>query len=219
MSVDQGRIRSLVSSTLLALASALVILAIAAVPFLSPQWSAFEQGRAGSLARTGFSADELRMVTDSILHDLAFGGSFDAAVGGAPVLDARERSHMVDVRNVFRVFAALSLICGLTFALSAWRNRERAWQALRLGALGLLAATLMLGALVALSFGLAFELFHRLLFGPGSYSFDPASERLVQLFPTSFWQDTTLALGGLVIILCVAVLGLDPVRRMRADKP
>jgi uncharacterized membrane protein len=54
-------------------------------------------------------------------------------------------------------------------------------------------------------FDAAFELFHRLFFPSGSYTFDPRTDRLVQLFPFDFWSETTLVLGGLIILLAAGV--------------
>jgi hypothetical protein len=56
-------------------------------------------------AVTGYTPDQVRAVTGSILSDLFVGPpNFAAAVNRQPVLDTAERSHMVDVRNVLLGF-------------------------------------------------------------------------------------------------------------------
>ena len=66
--------------------------------------------------------------------------------------------------------------------------------AVRGGALGLIVGRGGRGvALVA--FDWLFETFHSLFFPGGSYDFDPATERLVQLFPFQFWQETAIVVG------------------------
>ncbi len=62
------------------------------------------------------------------------------------------------------------------------------------------------GIFSVVAFDTAFELFHRLFFGPGTYSFDPRTERLVQLFPDQFWFETSLALGAVLLVLALLVL-------------
>jgi len=68
----------------------------------------------------------------------------------------------------------------------------------------------------ALFFDQAFELFHEIFFAPGSYMFDPRTEKLVQLFPDQFWSETSVALAGAVLALAVLVavvggrLGREP---------
>ena len=102
-----GRIASITISV----AVATLIVTVAIVPFLTPAWVAFEQGRSEAQAWTGYSTGELRQATDAILSDLVLDGDFAVEVNGQPVLSERERSHMNDVRTVFRglwVLAAIS---------------------------------------------------------------------------------------------------------------
>ena len=51
------------------------------------------------------------------------------------------------------------------------------------------------------AFDAAFEVFHRLFFAGGSYTFDPRTDRLVQLFPFAFWSETTMAVGAVIIAI------------------
>ena len=76
---------------------------VAIVPFLSPPWVAFEQGRAEAAAWTGFSEHELRVATDAILPDLVIGPATSMIDGrpARPLLNERERPTCVDVRGVF----------------------------------------------------------------------------------------------------------------------
>ena len=55
------------------------------------------------------------------------------------------------------------------------------------------------GVIAAFFFDPAFEVFHELFFPSGSYTFDPATDKLVQLFPFDFWSETTIALGGFIL--------------------
>jgi len=192
--------------------AALVIVAVSIVPFLSPAWIGFEQGRSGAALLTGFSEADLRTVTESILVDLVAGPpDFDVRLDGAPVLGEAERSHMRDVRAVFAGFygvaaAALALLVVLFWGsgrrTTGW-TRLRAWRAVRLGALGLAGAIVVAGLVVAVAFDAAFEVFHRLFFAEGSYLFDPRTNRLVQLFPEQFWSETTIAVGALIMALAL----------------
>jgi integral membrane protein (TIGR01906 family) len=72
------------------------------------------------------------------------------------------------------------------------------------GARGLAIALVVAGAVAVLAFDAAFEVFHRLFFGAGTYTFDPRTDHLVQLFPEQFWSDTALAVG--VVAIAVALL-------------
>lgn len=189
------------------LATAIVIVTIAVLPFLTPQWVAFEQGRANATAWTGYTTDELRSATDSILADLVFGPpDFDQEVRGEAVLVERERGHMRDVRSVFVglwVLAAVSMVVLVGAAVRG--DRRAAWRSVRRGALALTGTVVVLGVVALLAFDTLFDIFHRVLFPPGSFTFDPATERLVQLFPFQFWQETAVIVGIVIVVIALAV--------------
>jgi integral membrane protein (TIGR01906 family) len=208
---------------LTAIATAVVISAVAIVPFLSPAWVAFEQGRAEAAAWTGYTTAELRAATDAILADLVIGPpDFDVAVRGERVLTERERSHMRDVRGVFGGFAALALVAtaGLVAAYVLARrlgHPERAWRAIRNGARGLAIGIVVAGVIALVAFDAAFEIFHRLFFSGGSYTFDPGTERLVQLFPFAFWSETSMAVGAVILVISLGV-AFTAGRRLRGQR-
>jgi integral membrane protein (TIGR01906 family) len=206
----------------IALATALTIVALTLPLFLNPVWVAFEQGRAQAAAWTGFSEPQLRLATDSILDDLVFGPpAFDVEVAGTPVLSERERAHMRDVRGVFIGFFVVAVVGLVGAAVIAARRsgdeRPRSWRAARSGAVGLVVALAIGGAISFVAFDVLFEVFHRLFFADGSYTFDPSTERLVQLFPFQFWQETAIAVGAVCIVLAVAIAAVAS-RRAALDQ-
>lgn len=198
------------ASVLIGLATALVIVAVALSLFLNPIWVAFEQDRAQATAWTGFSEPELRGATDAILADLVFGPpDFDVAVAGEPVLNDRERGHMRDVRGVFiGFFAVAAVMAAVALVIAARRrgtDRARTWGAVRGGALALIAALMVGGVISFVAFDALFETFHSIFFPGGSYTFDPATERLVQLFPFQFWQESAIVVGAVCVVVAVIV--------------
>lgn len=212
------------AGALTAVATAVVITAIAIVPFLSPAWVSFEQGRANATGWTGYTTAELAAATDAILADLVIGPpDFDVEVRGEAVLNERERSHMRDVRGVFAGFAGVALLAaaGLLVGYALARRRghpERAWRAIRNGARGLAIGVAIAGVIALVAFDAAFEIFHRLFFSGGTYTFDPGTERLVQLFPFTFWSETSMAVGAVILVLSIGgavVAG----RRLRGVAP
>ena len=209
---------------LVAAAAAIVILAASILPFLNPAWVAFEQDRAQAAAWTGYSEPDVRAVSNSILGDLVLGrGDFDVQLHGAPVLRRDERAHMRDVRGVFGGLALLAgaalLLLVVAFRLSrAAERRARLWLAIRRGAVTLAGVVVVLGVVALVAFDAAFELFHRLFFAPGTYDFDPRTSRLVQLFPESFWSETAIAAGLLIVVLALAVAWLAGRRAGRAAR-
>ena len=192
-------------------AASIVVIAIAILPFLTPAWVSFEQGRTHAAGLTGFTDDELALATNAILHDLVLGPpDFAVAVGGVPVLEERERAHMRDVRGVFGAFFLLAGLAAVALvALVAGARRmghtERAWSAIATGMRGLIVGIIVAGVISSVAFDAVFELFHRLFFPAGSFTFDPRTDRLVQLFPFDFWSETTIVLGVVIVIVAALV--------------
>jgi integral membrane protein (TIGR01906 family) len=200
-----------VGSVLIGVATAIVIIAVAIVPFLTPAWVGFEQDRAQAAAWTGYTADEVGHATGPILHDLVLGGDFAVEVNGQPVLNERERAHMADVRTVFRGLWILSVIGVIVLAVATARGHAApsgTWRAVRRGALGLTVGIVIVGAIALVAFDQLFEAFHEVFFPAGSFLFDPRTDRLVQLFPFQFWQETAMVVGAVIIVAALVVAAI-----------
>jgi integral membrane protein (TIGR01906 family) len=136
---------------------------------------------------------------------------------GQPVYNARELSHMVDVKNTVKTALNVwyvSLILLAALGLWAWLGGWRKEYKRALGRGGWL-TVILLGAillLVMLSFGLVFVAFHNVFFAAGTWTFE-FSDTLIRLFPERFWRDIFLLVGGLTLVSGLA-LGLLFGRRM-----
>ena len=191
---------------LVAIATPCVIVGLSVLVFLNPIWVGFEQDRTNVDRLTGYTAARVHQVTGSILSDLVFGPpNFAVAVNGVPVLDARERGHMVDVRTVMGQLGSAAALAALVLvALGLYsRGRRWFWWAASIGARVLVAGVVVVGLAMTLFFDQIFELFHEIFFAPGTYLFNSTSEKLVQLFPDQFWSETSIALAGVVLLLAV----------------
>lgn len=189
-------------------ATVIMILGVAVSLFFNPLWIGFEQERAGVPAITGWTSGQVRAVTGSILADLFVGPpTFAAAVDGQPVLDAAERSHMVDVRNVLLpamiVLGSAVLLLAVLFATG--RHRAWLWRAIARGSGALTVAGIVIGIAVVFFFDAAFLLFHLVFFPQGNFSFDPRTQRLTQLFPEPFWTETVIAIALVGLLLAAGV--------------
>lgn len=204
-------LRGRAASGLIAVATAVVVIAVVLPLFLNPVWVAFEQGRAQAAAWTGYSEPQLRAATDAILADLVLGPpDFDVVIDGQPVLNERERSHMGNVRGVFMGFFAIAAVLAVAAVIVAARLRAsggpgRTWRAVRNGALGLIVGLGLVGVVALVAFDALFQIFHQVFFAGGTYTFDPTTERLVQLFPFQFWQETAVAVGVVAAVVAAVV--------------
>ena len=202
-------LRGVFAALVTGVATALVVVSLAILPFLNPIWVGFEQGRAGAAAWTGFNPGDLAYATNEILADLVFGPpAFDVALDGQPVLVERERQHMRDVRGVFTELyiaaaaAALVLVAAYLLARALGvRSKIAFWRRLAGSGKVIAVVTVAGGLMGVFFFDTAFELFHRIFFPAGTYLFDPRTDRLVQLFPEQFWVETTIGVGIVVVVL------------------
>lgn len=219
-------LRGLLAALATGVATALVVVALAILPFLNPVWVGFEQGRADAATWTGLTPGELAYVTDEILADLVVGPpDFDVELDGQPVLVEREREHMRDVRSVFATFALMAVggavLLLAAFLASGWfgvRSRAGFWRRLAASGKAVAIVTVVGGLAGMVFFDVAFELFHRLFFPPGTYLFDPRTDRLVQLFPEQFWVETTIGVGIVVTVLSIVLAVLAGRRAARRDR-
>jgi integral membrane protein (TIGR01906 family) len=212
--------RAILVSGAAGLATVVVILGAVVALFFNPLWVAFEQGRAQVDAWTGWDTATIRSVTDSIVAEVFLGpGTFAQQVGGIPVLSATEAGHMADVRRVVLGFAVVILLAvvALVLARKADPGRQALWRGVLAGAAGLVVGLVAAGIFAVLLFDTAFEILHRLFFASGTYTFDPATSRLVQLFPDTFWMETSIALGvaAIGIAIVVAAVAGRRLRRLR----
>ena len=193
------------------LSTALVIVGATIALFFNPAWVSFEQVRAEVTAWTGWTPAQVDAVSRDVVAEVWLGpGTFAQEVAGAPVFDERERSHMADVRRVVLGFYALVGLglAALVVGGLAWRRSRWFWRAVSWGAAGLAVGAAVVGSAFFVFFDTAFTLFHEIFFAAGTWTFDPATDRLVQLFPYRFWTETSIAVAIVGLVLTTAVWAL-----------
>jgi integral membrane protein (TIGR01906 family) len=199
-------------------ATILSLVGIAIGLFFNPVWVAFEQGRTGADLWTGYPPQTLRSVTDAVLSEVYLGpGTFAQSVDGVAVFSARERAHMADVHGIVVEFFGLVLAAFAVVVSGGVLGRGAGWywRAVARGAAILAVGAVGVGLAFGLVFDQAFTLFHDLLFASGTWDFDPATDRLVQLFPYSFWTETSVGIAVVGLLLTTATWGFASRRTAR----
>ena len=152
-------------------------------------------------------------LSDALVRDLLVGGAFGALLSGEPLLSASERSHLVDVGVLFRILMIAGVISLAVLTALFIRKRRWFYQALHDGALLLGTGAALVGGAFALAFDATFTFAHELLFPAGNWTFNPATDRLVQLYPMNFWL--LAAISFCVVLVGAAALGLSLARGRR----
>jgi len=200
-------LRRLLRRSLLALAAAALAIGATTAIFLTPPVVHFLLSVSDAHTVLGVEPRVAEALSDALVGDLLTDGAFDAPLGDAPLLSAGERSHLVDVGALLRAVLVAGL--GGLITLAAARTRRRAWLrvAIRDGAALIVGGALVAAAAFTLAFDATFSFFHGLFFAAGTWTFNPATDRLVQLYPQEFWT-----LAALLFCLALALLSFAAYR-------
>jgi len=200
-------LRRLLRRSLLALAAAALAIGTTTAIFLTPPVVHLLLSISGSHTVLGVESRVAEALSDSLVGDLLTDGAFDAPLGDTPLLSAGERSHLVDVGALLRTVLVAGF--GGLIALLLARTHRRAWLrvAMRDGAVLIAGGALAAAAAFTLAFDATFSFFHGLFFAAGTWTFNPATDRLVQLYPETFWT-----LAALLFCIALALLALASYR-------
>ncbi len=184
--------------------------------------------------RTGLPLAELdragRQIIDYFEND-ADALRIIVTIDGAeePLFGEREVAHMRDVKTLMRaLFRAheLSLVVVLGYlALPVLWAGERSVRSLAKLVLAALAAGAVVVGVIAgfavVGFDRAWTTFHEVAFRNELWRLDPTTDRLIQMFPEPFWQQTTYLVGALIAVQAAAVAaaaGIFLLRTRRAGE-
>jgi integral membrane protein (TIGR01906 family) len=181
------------------------LLAITLSLFLFPPVTHLFLGLARSADVLNVEPAVAHALSDALVRDLLIGGAFEVPLNAEPLLSASERSHLVDVGILFRILMATGAISCATLVGVYLRNRRWFVQGLRDGAILLGVGAAVVGAAFTFAFDATFTFAHELLFPAGNWTFNPATDRLVQLYPTTFWVWT--ASSFCAVLVGAATLG------------
>jgi integral membrane protein (TIGR01906 family) len=164
----------------------------------------------GAADRLGTTSAVATALSDRSIEELVLGAGDFAFDGpdGAPFYDADERGHLRDARLLLWLCLGAggvsALLLGLLLTRADDERRRALWAVVALAGATTAIAVIAIGIVSVVAFSEVFTLFHRVFFPAGNWSFDPATQRLVQLYPFSFWQVASAAFGALVLVLGVA---------------
>ena len=192
------------------------------IRFLASDTGYLEGGlrRHDAAQNTGIALNELDYAVGAIvryfeddeetLRILVFTGGEETAL-----FSADETLHMEDVKGLMRtIFRANEVALGFALAYVAatvlWAG-ERSGRTLAKETL----AAVGVGALVGLAVGIvalvgfdsAWEQLHEVIFPNDLWLLDPRTDRLIQMFPETFWAEATFVVVGMALAEAVVLVG------------
>ena len=197
-----------------------VLLMLGARLLLSPVFLQIEYNLPGFPPDSyGFTTEErIRWGTPSLIYLVNDQGisylaelMFDNPTApSGPIYNARELSHMRDVKDVLQVllklwYAALAIL--IVFAI--WARRADWLEAYiagwRRGGFLMVALLIGFGVFAATSFWDFFTWFHSLFFKGDTWQFF-YSDTLIRLFPMRFWEDCFIYIGSFCLIVALVLI-------------
>ena len=128
----------------------------------------------------------------------------------------REKQHLQDVRNAISaskiILYALLIFFIAVLLVSAFTLKFNnnmitfAGKVMLFGGLLTIMIAASLFLLVTFNFSSTFESFHRLFFKSGTYTFDPAKELIVNLYPERMFMDLGIKISEWVIVSAIVVI-------------
>ena len=204
-----------------AIGTAIVIVGVAAAILILPPVMNVGIEIADSASILGVEPDVAQRASELSVQELLIGpGTFNVSVtpGGPPFYGPAEAAHMQDVRVVVYGFFGLVLASAVVVALATRRMRgPDTLRAVRLGATGLVLVFVVIGVGLVVAFDALFTLFHLVVFPGGGWRFDPTAQRIVQLYPTVFWEFAAGVLAGLSVAIGLLVIALTTLRLRRLE--
>lgn len=134
----------------------------------------------------------------------------------APLYNDREIAHMQDVKSLMRFVYRLnefSLAVVITYITCVYLwAREKSLRTLAVQLLigvgvGFVALGFV-GVFAITGFDAAWTEFHKLVFNNGLWRLDPSRDRLIQMFPERFWQESTYIIGALTLVEVAVIVGV-----------
>ena len=168
--------------------------------------------------RTGLPLSELDRAAGEVVHYFENdAGTLRIIVNDdgqeVSLYNTRETEHMRDVKSLMRLIfrineVTLAYVLTYVGAVYLWAGerplRTLAKQALAGIGGGLVVVGAIAGAAV-LGFDSAWTKFHEIAFRNDLWQLNPATDRLIQMFPEPFWQQATFIVGGMIAAQGLAI--------------
>lgn len=128
---------------------------------------------------------------------------------GLPIYNERELRHMLDVKVVVR-YAMITMYLGLAtiFGVATWAfytgRGGNFLAAIARGGWVTIGLIVFIVVMILISFNTFFVAFHRVFFEGDTWLF-LYSDTLIRLFPEVFWRDAFLMIGGLALLIGLAL--------------
>jgi integral membrane protein (TIGR01906 family) len=211
-------------ATILFVAAIPVFLVTANVRFAASETWFYRQGFRNYNAdeATGVSLSQLdASAADIVRYFEDDRGSLrmQVSIGGQDVslFNQQETDHMRDVKSLMKAVyrlneVSLAIILAYVGGVVLWARERSVRDLARYSLYGVasgLVVVAVIGAFALTGFDQAWTTFHEIVFRNDLWKLNPATDRLIQMFPEPFWKDMTIVVGGLTAAEALAVVAVS----------
>ncbi len=174
---------------------------------------------------SGKDAAQIEQAYNQVV-DYCIGLSGEFSAGDFP-FSQQGAQHFRDVRILFQLDLILLVTSFVLLVLLWWAGRKFHLTSYRFGgrgplfwaAIALLATFAVVSVLAALDFNAAFTVFHTLFFpGKDNWMFSYKTDPIIRVLPQVFFRNCALLILGVLILLCLACIGIDFWQQRKAYK-
>lgn len=174
---------------------------------------------------TGWSYSTIKAAYDEVLDFLLLPGKPFGT--GELKWTESEAAHFADCKVLFTLNTCVLAVSGALALAAIILNKFKVIRLCRpfghraylISAVCALALPLIVGALAAVNFEKAFEVFHKIFFpGKTNWTFDPNTEQIIQVMPEQFFMNCAIIIGVVLVAFSSALLAADIVVTIRDKK-
>lgn len=188
----------------------LVLYVAVIVPSFSMAWYRMQFRINNSYEALQMEAEDLHAVTR---HMIRYMQGREDSLQISTIVNGQERyffseleiRHMEDVRVLYHIafigaMISLSLLIVTTLSFIIWgRKRLKTWLRCLQGVFGaIIFLLLVLGALIAINWHFAFDVFHEILFNNDYWQLNPRSDLMLSMMPYEFFINTSIFIGAVI---------------------
>lgn len=174
---------------------------------------------------TGWSYQTIKTAYDEVLNYLTLPGH---AFGTGELLwTESEAAHFADCKVLFNLNLSVFIISGAIALTLIILNKFKivslcrpfGHRAYLVSAVVSIAFPVIIGALAAINFEKAFEIFHSIFFpGKSNWTFDPRTEQIIEVMPEEFFMNCAIIIGVGLVAFALALVIADVVLTFKEKK-
>lgn len=144
---------------------------------------------------------------------------------GELIYSAEGKAHFADCKKLFNLNAIVLLLSSVTIVVLLVLHRKKRIKLLNIfgfnpalySAILAITLPLLLGGIIAIDFGRAFEVFHKLFFyGKDNWVFDTDLDQIINILPQEFFMNCAIFIGVGIFVISSAIIIYSIINKLKS---